>query len=195
MGRHRDPAFEQLSRTGQHAFEAERLARDRLRVRRQMTAQRVAGGRVSSGRVTGPRQPEEPAVQRVRPERASPLRRQVSAAIRAGRAELGLSQRELAGATGISQSVVSRLESGVDEPSLAALVRALAAVGARLVVVTDVPPPSRMTGEHARDRVGRRLPAHLAPYRLAEPHSWWPGVTNARLWHDEPRWSYRRRPP
>jgi transcriptional regulator with XRE-family HTH domain len=180
MGRHQDPAFEQLSQADRRAFEGARRARDRRRVPRRVTwrPRPVAAADDSAG-----------------PERRSRLRPQISAAIRAGRAERGLSQRELAEASGISQSVLSRLESEVDEPSLAAVVHALAAVGARLTVVTELPAPSRMTGEHARDRAGRRLPAHLAPYRLAEPHSWWPGVTDARIWHDEPRWSYRRRPP
>jgi transcriptional regulator with XRE-family HTH domain len=180
MGRHRDPAFEQMSQAERRAYEDARRARDRRRRPRQVAWRRrpIAADDDSPG-----------------PERRSRLRHQISAAIRSGRAERGLSQRELAAATGISQSALSRLESAVDEPSLASVVHALAAVGARLVVVTESPAPSRRTGEHARDRAGRRLPAHLAPYRLAEAHSWWPGVTDARIWHDEPRWSYRRRPP
>jgi transcriptional regulator with XRE-family HTH domain len=180
MGRHRDPAFEQLSEPDRRAYEGARRARDRRRV---------------PARVSWRPGPVAAADDSAGPELRSRLRRQISSAIRAGRAERVLSQRELAEASGISQSALSRLESEVDEPSLTAVVRALAAVGARLAVVTELPAPSRMTGEHARDRAGRRLPAHLAPYRLAEPHSWWPGVTNARIWHDEPRWSYRRRPP
>lgn len=119
------------------------------------------------------------------------LRNAVAATIRRGRAERGLSQRALAGELGLSQSVVARLEAGRSDPPLSTALSVLAAVGSRLVV-PDAAEPTRMAGEYARDEAGRRLPAHLEPYRLAEPHSWWPGQTQILMWSRTPRWSYRR---
>ena len=118
---------------------------------------------------------------------------QISAQVRAVRAQRCLSQRELAVALGISQPVLARLESASGQCSLALVVQVLAAIGVRIKVVEPAR-PTRMAGEHARDQAGRRLPAHLTPYRLAQPHDWWAGTSNALLWLDEPRWSYRRRP-
>jgi transcriptional regulator with XRE-family HTH domain len=117
----------------------------------------------------------------------------ISATIRAGRAELRVSQRELAGLTGLSQSVIARLEAGTSDPRLSCLVAVLTTVGARLSL-PDRATPTRMAGEYARDEAGRRLPAHLGPYRLRESHSWWSGIMDIRRWPFEPKWSYRRRP-
>ncbi|MDP9220860.1 MAG: helix-turn-helix domain-containing protein [Actinomycetota bacterium] len=117
----------------------------------------------------------------------------ISATIRAGRAELRVSQRELADLTGLSQSVIARLEAGTSDPRLSCLVAVLTTVGARLSL-PDRATPTRMAGVYARDEAGRRLPAHLGPYRLREPHSWWSGITDIRRWPFEPKWSYRRRP-
>jgi transcriptional regulator with XRE-family HTH domain len=120
------------------------------------------------------------------------LHADVSATMRDGRSRLGLSQRELATASGLSAATVSRLESGREDPRLSWVIAALIAVGARLVV-PDAAAPLRCDGEYARDAQGRRLPAHLGPYRLNSPHNWWPGWTQILMWGDSPTWSYRRR--
>jgi transcriptional regulator with XRE-family HTH domain len=120
------------------------------------------------------------------------LWQQIGSALRARRAELGLSQRELAVNVGVSQSTLARLEAASGQSSVTAAVQVLAAVGVQLSV-GEAATPTRMAGEHVRDRSGRRLPAHLTAYRLSTPHSWWAGTTDARMWRDEPRWSFRRR--
>jgi HTH-type transcriptional regulator/antitoxin HipB len=191
MGRHRDPGFERLRQGEQLAVEAALRVRDRRRTARDLV-ERV---RPQINRTAGAADPAA-LDEDVMAVLFSQLRGQVSAALRSGRAERALSQRDLAAALGMSQSALARLESEAGECSLAAVVRALAAVGTRLTVLMpdSAERPRRMVGEHARDRSGRRLPAHLAPYRLAQPHEWWVGNTDARMWSDEPRWSYRRRP-
>jgi transcriptional regulator with XRE-family HTH domain len=123
--------------------------------------------------------------------RRAALMSAIAATLRRGRAELGWSQREFAQRVGFSQSVVARLEAERVDPPMSTALAVLDGVGARLVV-PDAPEPTRMTGEYARDEAGRRLPAHLEPYRLAEPHNWWPGQTQILMWRNQPRWSYRR---
>lgn len=120
------------------------------------------------------------------------LRQSISATVRAGRAHLEVSQRELAERAGLSQPVIARLESDAGDPKLSTVITVLSAVGARLTIPYPAA-PTRMRGEYARDEAGRRLPAHLRPYRLRAPHSWWPGVTQILMWRHEPKWSYRRR--
>jgi transcriptional regulator with XRE-family HTH domain len=120
------------------------------------------------------------------------LRAAVGASLRAGRRRRCLSQRELARLLGVSPSTVARLEAGSGQPRLAEVVRALAAVGGRLVLERPVR-PTRMSGEYVRDQAGRRLPAHLEQYCLDAPHTWWPGTTDSRYWDREPTWSYQRR--
>jgi DNA-binding XRE family transcriptional regulator len=117
----------------------------------------------------------------------------ISATLRAGRARLELSQRELAQRAGLTQAAIARLERGDYDPRLSWVLAALDAVGAGL----ELPQPEqrwRRDGEYVRDNAGRRLPAHLGPYRLRSPHSWWPGQTQILLWSNTPKWSYRRRP-
>jgi transcriptional regulator with XRE-family HTH domain len=123
--------------------------------------------------------------------RTAALMTAIAATLRHGRAELGWSQRELARRVGFSQSVVARLEAERVDPPLSTALAVLDGVGARLVV-PGAAEPTRMAGEYARDEAGRRLPAHLEPYRLSEPHSWWPGQTQILMWRNQPRWSYRR---
>jgi transcriptional regulator with XRE-family HTH domain len=200
MGRHRDPAFERMSRTEQRGYEAAARAAERAR-RAQDRAERFESrlGRPLGSPVRGRDEDRSLAFEAgvsSQDEFARWIRdlsRQIGAALRAGRARRCLSQRELAEVIGVSQPVVARLESGSSNSSLVLVQRALAAVGVRLNVI-EAARPTRRAGEHARDRSGRRLPAHLTPYRLSQPHSWWAGAINALMWHDEPRWSYRRRP-
>jgi transcriptional regulator with XRE-family HTH domain len=120
------------------------------------------------------------------------LKSAISATVRAGRARLELSQRELAERAGLPHSTVARLEDRSNDPRLSWIVAALAAVDASLNL-PDAAQPLRMHGEYARDEAGRRLPAHLSPYRLDLPHTWWPGVTDILMWPYGPKWSYRRR--
>ncbi|MFL6099627.1 MAG: helix-turn-helix transcriptional regulator [Actinomycetales bacterium] len=115
----------------------------------------------------------------------------IGSTLRSHRAQLGLSQRALAERASLPQSAIARLESGSYDPRLSWVVTALGSVGARLLV-PGAAEPTRMAGEYARDEAGRRLPAHLEPYRLSEPHSWWPGQTQILMWRNQPRWSYRR---
>jgi DNA-binding XRE family transcriptional regulator len=117
----------------------------------------------------------------------------VSATVREGRRRLDLSQRELAAATGLSQSAVVRLESGRDDPRLSWVIRALSLMDDALEL-PGAARPRRQDGAHVRDRQGRRLPAHLTPHRLVEPPNWWPGHTQILMWGiNEPSWSYWRR--
>jgi transcriptional regulator with XRE-family HTH domain len=163
-----------------------RRARASRRARRSaaIEVQRAAGERLRPGTVDGA---EVDAL-------VGLLRSAVGASLRAGRRRHCLSQRELARRLGVSPSTVARLESGRGQPRLADVVRALAAVGGRLVLERAVH-PTRMAGDYVRDQAGRRLPAHLEQYCLEAPHTWWPGTTDSRYWHREPTWSYRRRPP
>ena len=185
MGRHRDRSLDGLDRRGVHTYEGRYRDRDRERSRR---------GAVYPGEPRPPR-PDEGAVASA----VQTLRTEISVVIRSARAERAVSQRELAAAVGVSQSTVSRLESGSPDVSLGAAVRVLTTLGQRLKVAGPIGRPAlpaprlRANGEHVRDGAGRRLPAHLVPYRLRTPHTWWPGTTNSRIW-EEPRWSYRRRP-
>ncbi|MEO7447983.1 MAG: helix-turn-helix transcriptional regulator [Humibacillus sp.] len=73
-----------------------------------------------------------------------------------------LSQRELAHRIGVAPATVARLESGTGLPSLALLVRVLAAAGLSLGALDAVgarvePVPVDLV----RDNQGRRFPAHL----------------------------------
>jgi transcriptional regulator with XRE-family HTH domain len=122
------------------------------------------------------------------------LRRDISAVLRSARAESGCSQREFAERCGCSQSTIARLEADRGDPALSCLTHILDRAGTSLMVV-DPAYPTRMQGEYARDLADRRLPAHLEPYRLRAPHSWWPGITDILMWGNEPKWSYRRYPP
>ncbi|MGH8957464.1 MAG: helix-turn-helix domain-containing protein [Acidimicrobiia bacterium] len=57
--------------------------------------------------------------------------------IRSSRQEVGLSQMDLAERVGSKQSVVSRWETGADEPRLSTLVRVLGACGLSLSLAVD----------------------------------------------------------
>jgi transcriptional regulator with XRE-family HTH domain len=57
--------------------------------------------------------------------------------IRSARREAGLSQSELAKRVGSKQSVVSRWETGADEPRLSTLVRVLGACGLSLSLMVE----------------------------------------------------------
>ena len=64
-------------------------------------------------------------------------RQQAAELIRSARQEAGLSQTELAKRVGSKQSVVSRWETGVDEPRLSTLDRVLGACGFSIALVVE----------------------------------------------------------
>ncbi len=170
----------------------ERRGRE-LRVARQVRAARRAAAR----------EEQEAAGRRLRPPTVDVvevealldvLAEAVGATLRAGRRRESLSQRQLARRLGVSPSTVARWEKASGQSKLAEVVRALAAVGGRLVLERPIE-PTRMAGAFVRDGAGRRLPAHLVQYRLDTPHTWWPGTTDSRYWDREPTWSFYRRPP
>ncbi len=62
------------------------------------------------------------------------LHESTSSAVISARAHAGLSQKELSLATGISQADISRLETGISNPSVSTLERIAEALGAKLKV-------------------------------------------------------------
>lgn len=68
-------------------------------------------------------------------------RQQLASTLSARRAELGLSQTEVAARMGTSQSAVARLESGEADLRLSTLARYAAALGQRLDIRLSVGPP------------------------------------------------------
>ena len=118
MGRHRDRSLDEVDREGVRAYEGVYRERDRERSRR---------GAVHPGQPRPPR-PDEGAVGSA----VKTLRTEISVVIRGARAERAVSQRELAAAVGVSQSTLSRLESGSPDVSLGAAVRVLTTLGHRL---------------------------------------------------------------
>jgi predicted nucleotidyltransferase/DNA-binding XRE family transcriptional regulator len=80
--------------------------------------------------------------------------------VRAARSKRGLSQRALAGRTGVSQSTVSAVESGQCQPSVMMLERLLGAAGFRLEVkLVNAVRPSELL-ERYQDEVARMLTRH-----------------------------------
>jgi transcriptional regulator with XRE-family HTH domain len=59
----------------------------------------------------------------------------VAKSLKAARRRAGLSQRELARATGVAQPTIARLEQGIDNPRVETVQRLLAACGETLVVL------------------------------------------------------------
>lgn len=90
--------------------------------------------------------------------------------IRRARRRADLSQRDLADRMGVSQSTVARWETGERSPTMLTWERIAALAGMRLVAVdgsgASVPP---MREDAARDRAGRRYPAHLD----LRAEGWW----------------------
>lgn len=69
--------------------------------------------------------------------------------VRERRARLGLSQRSAAALCGVPQSMLSRIESGTTQPSVATLQRLLASLGADLRLELQIP---ETTGEGLREK-------------------------------------------
>jgi len=76
---------------------------------------------------------EDPATQSIR------SLRQAAAALRARRRARGMTQKQLARATGTAQSTVSDIETGVVSVSLDVYLRLLEALGAELTMTARIP--------------------------------------------------------
>ena len=104
-----------------------------------------------------------------------------------------MSQRQLARACGVSQSVIAQAEASRRDLSVGLLVKAAAVAGLRLALVDDgggdggaeVPP---MDDGAVRDMGNRYFPAHLDP-RLSE-EGWWHG--RERYSRPEPWYTFDR---
>ncbi len=92
--------------------------------------------------------------------------------LRTARQQAGLSQAEVAGRAGVTQSVVSAYESGARQPSLPTLVRLIEATGSHLEVRISPGPvarhPDGLLARRARDHRHEIL-ALLDRYGLANP--------------------------
>ena len=119
---------------------------------------------------------------------------QLASSLRVLRASRGLSQRGLAEATGVSKSVVARLEAGSLPPGVTRWLATVADLGLEVTLVPvrsedgqGEPPPHR-------DAAGRRFPAHVVARQRSMPPTWWfvrNGGWGTRT--PEPEWFWRRR--
>lgn len=115
-------------------------------------------------------------------------------AVRADRHRRGLSQRAYASDRGWSKSFVARLETRPGAIPFASVLEALDGTGTELVLRGPAPEEWPAAELLARDRAGRRLPAHYHARRLTLPHHWWqlrhPYGTPRREpdWTAEPNW-------
>ena len=130
------------------------------------------------------------------------LTEQVGLALRAYRREHGLSQRAFARAMGVPQSTVARVERSAEGCSLDTVLTLLALTGHTLGVVDG--DGALVTEWHhmdlvARDRSGRRFPAHLEVREVT------PGPLEPMWWtlHEyygtgecgpQPKWTAERNP-
>ncbi|MEU1685333.1 GNAT family N-acetyltransferase [Micromonospora sp. NPDC005707] len=101
----------------------------------------------------------------------------LAAALRALRRAADLSQRELAGKSGVPQATIARIESGqTADPSFRTIERLVGAVAGRIVLQG---PATRelatVPHETLRDAAGRHCPAHLDAREVREPKDW-PGA-------------------
>ena len=80
---------------------------------------------------------EDPPIQSIR------SLRQAAAALRAKRRARGMTQKQLAQATGTAQSTISDIETGVVSVSLDVYLRLLEALGAELAVTGRMPDQDR----------------------------------------------------
>lgn len=118
----------------------------------------------------------------------------VAGALRRIRRRADLSQRDLAEASGISQSSLSKAEAGRRGLPADLLARCAALAGLRLALLdesgTEVP---TMAADAVRDRAGRRFPAHLDTRYGDE--DWWHGqerYSREQPWYTFDRLRYTR---
>ena len=105
----------------------------------------------------------------------------VTGLLRAARHAADLSQRELARRVGVSPSTVGGVESGARGIEVRSWARWLAACGWSVVVVDGSGLPVRPDDDPARDRGGRRYPAHLDVRPTGGWGDWW-GDMYAGAW-------------
>ncbi|MEU5527673.1 GNAT family N-acetyltransferase [Micromonospora chersina] len=115
----------------------------------------------------------------------------LAAILRALRRAADLSQRELAGRSGVPQATIARIESGrSSDPSFRTVERLVGAVDGRIVLRGGPVAGELATVPHEdlRDAAGRHCPAHLDPREVREPKDW-PGAWWAH-WFNLPadRW-------
>ncbi|OKI47360.1 GNAT family N-acetyltransferase [Micromonospora sp. CB01531] len=114
----------------------------------------------------------------------------LGATLRALRRMADLSQRELAGKSGVPQATIARIESGRSpDPGFRLVERLVGAVAGRITISVpagaELPPVPQ---EELRDAAGRHPPAHLDAREVRQPRDW-PGAWWAP-WYDVPpeRW-------
>lgn len=96
--------------------------------------------------------------------------------VRAVRRVADASQRELATASGISRSVIDRIESGAVQPRVAQLGTLLGLVGWHLGVIDEtgrLAPALEHVAHPLRDGGDRHYPAHLDLIVAPERGEWW----------------------
>ncbi|MFG2105772.1 GNAT family N-acetyltransferase [Micromonospora chersina] len=115
----------------------------------------------------------------------------LAATLRALRRAADLSQRQLAGRSGVPQATIARIESGrSSDPSFRTVERLIGAVDGRIVLRGGPVAGELATVPHEdlRDAAGRHCPAHLDPREVREPRDW-PGAWWAHWFNLPPdRW-------
>ncbi|MFE9960364.1 GNAT family N-acetyltransferase [Micromonospora sp. NPDC005299] len=112
------------------------------------------------------------------------------ATLRALRRAADLSQRELAGRSGVPQATIARIESGRSaDPSFRTVERLVGAVAGRIVLQgPETGELAAVPQEELRDAAGRHCPAHLDAREVREPKDW-PGAWWAHWFNVPPhRW-------
>lgn len=127
-------------------------------------------------------------------DRSPRVSQQPSAAalVRAMRRTADMSQRQLAAASGVALSTVSRIESGAGESTVGTLVRFADATGCRLVVHDRDGSPLEDAFGPGVDRAGRSYPAHLDVRPTGAFGGWWGdwlylSTLAEKAWHLSPR--------
>src|SRR3954451_20612963 len=118
----------------------------------------------------------------------------VAGAVRRIRRRADFSQRQLAQAAGISQSLVARVEAGKQDIAVGLLERLAALAGLRLGLIDEAGNEvAGMADGAVRDQSGRRFPAHLDT-RYGDV-DWWHGderYSRERPWYTFDRNRYLR---
>jgi transcriptional regulator with XRE-family HTH domain len=113
----------------------------------------------------------------------------VAGAVRRIRRRADLSQRQLAEAAAISQSLVARVEAGKQDIAVRLLERLATLAGLRLALIDEAGAEVASMDDHAvRDQAGRRFPAHLDT-RYGDV-DWWHG--DERYSREQPWYTFDR---